>query len=143
MTLTTNIYFSTQHFPKEEIFGLTAQMRRSAISIPSNIAEGFGRNSNKEYLRFLNVSMASLFELQTQLEISKNIEYLTEQEFNKLYEDSRELERMLAPSTTCSLGLSEASTLTRQPWYNPWLHSLSRVVNSANQTLSAWLKVLI
>ena len=95
MTLTTNIYFSTQHFPKEEIFGLTAQMRRSAISIPSNIAEGFGRNSNKEYLRFLNVSMASLFELQTQLEISKNIEYLTEQEFNKLYEDSRELERML------------------------------------------------
>jgi four helix bundle protein len=95
MTLTTSIYFSTKNFPKEEIFGLTAQIRRSAISIPSNIAEGFGRDSNKEFLRFLNVSIASLFELQTQLEIGKNIEYLTEQEFNKIYEDSRELERML------------------------------------------------
>ncbi|MEK8180162.1 four helix bundle protein [Flavobacterium buctense] len=95
MTLTTNIYFSTNNFPKEEIFGLTSQIRRSAISIPSNIAEGFGRDSNKEYLRFLNVSIASLFELQTQLEIGKNKEYLTEQEFNKIYEDSRELERML------------------------------------------------
>lgn len=95
MTLTTNIHFSTKNFPKEEIFGLTSQIRRSSISIPSNIAEGFGRDSNKEYLRFLNVSIASLFELQTQLEIGKNIEYLTEQEFNKIYEDSRELERML------------------------------------------------
>jgi four helix bundle protein len=95
MTLTSSIYFSTRKFPNEEIFGLTAQIRRSAISIPSNIAEGFGRDSNKEYLRFLNVSIASLFELQTQLEIGKNIEYLTEQEFNKIYEDSRELERML------------------------------------------------
>ncbi|MBF6639922.1 four helix bundle protein [Flavobacterium sp. J49] len=95
MILTTNIYFTTKNFPKEEIFGLTAQIRRSAISISSNIAEGFGRDSNKEYLRFLNVSIASLFELQTQLEIGKNIEYLTEQEFNKIYEDSRELERML------------------------------------------------
>ena len=95
MTLTTKIYFSTRKFPNEEIFGLTSQIRRSAISIPSNIAEGFGRDSNKEYLRFLNVSIASLFELQTQLEIGKNIEYLTEQEFNKIYEDSRELERML------------------------------------------------
>ncbi|RKS01997.1 four helix bundle protein [Flavobacterium sp. 102] len=95
MTLTTNIYFSTKSFPKEEIFGLTSQIRRSAISIPSNIAEGFGRDSNKDYLRFLNFSIASLFELQTQLEIGKNIEYITTQEFNKIYEDSRELERML------------------------------------------------
>ncbi|QBZ98003.1 four helix bundle protein [Flavobacterium sangjuense] len=95
MTLTTNIYIATKNFPKEEIFTLTSQIRRSSISIPSNIAEGFGRDSNKEYLRFLNVSIASLFELQTQLEIGKNIEYLTELEFNKIYEDTRELERML------------------------------------------------
>ena len=95
MILTTNIYFAKKNFPKEEMFGLTAQIRRSTTSIPSNIAEGFGRESNKEYLRFLNVSIASLFELQTQLEIGKNIEYLTEQEFNKIYDDSRELERML------------------------------------------------
>jgi four helix bundle protein len=95
MAHTTTIYFSTKNFPKEEVFGLTAQIRRSAISIPSNIAEGFGRDSNKEYLRFLNISMASLFELQTQIEIAKNIEYLKVEEFNKIYEDSREIERML------------------------------------------------
>lgn len=95
MTLTTNIYVATKNFPKEEIFALTSQIRRSSISVPSNIAEGFGRDSNKEYVRFLNISIASLFELQTQLEIGKNIEYLTEVEFNKIYDDTRELERML------------------------------------------------
>lgn len=95
IALTTKIYATTKNFPKEEIYGLTSQIRRSAISIPSNIAEGFGRDSNKEYLRFLNISIGSLFEMQTQLEIAKNIEYLTEEDFNNLYEDSREVERML------------------------------------------------
>jgi len=71
MALTTKIYFSTNSFPKEEIFGLTSQIRRSSISIPSNIAEGFGRESDKELLRFLNISVGSLFEMQTQLEIAK------------------------------------------------------------------------
>ena len=95
IALTTKIYATTKNFPKEEIYGLTSQIRRSAISIPSNIDEGFGRDSNKEYLRFLNISIGSLFEMQTQLEIAKNIEYLTEEDFNNLYEDSREVERML------------------------------------------------
>ncbi len=95
MTLVTKIYNSSKQFPKEEVFGLSSQIRRCSVSIPSNIAEGFGRDSNKEYLRFLNVSISSLFELQTQLEIAKNIEYLKEEEFNNLYEDSRELERIL------------------------------------------------
>lgn len=95
MSLITKIYISTSNFPKEEIFGLTSQIRRSSISIPSNIAEGLGRESNKEFLRFLNISIGSLFEMQTQLEIAKNIAYLNENEFNILYEDSREVERML------------------------------------------------
>jgi len=95
MNLVTKTYHSTKKFPKEEIFGLTSQIRRCSISIPSNIAEGHGRESNKEYLRFLNISIGSLFELQTQLEIAKNIDYLTEEDFNTLYEDSREVERML------------------------------------------------
>ncbi|MCC9071362.1 four helix bundle protein [Flavobacterium sp. F-65] len=95
MSLITKIYISTNNFPKEEIFGLTSQIRRSSISIPSNIAEGLGRESNKEFLRFLNISIGSLFEMQTQLEIAKNIAYLNENEFNILYEDSREVERML------------------------------------------------
>lgn len=95
MNLVTSTYQHTKQFPKEEIFGLSSQIRRSAISVPSNIAEGFGRDSNKEYLRFLNVSISSLFEFQTQLEIAKNIDYLKEVEFTNLYEESRELERML------------------------------------------------
>lgn len=95
MTLVTSIYNSTKAFPKEETFGLTSQIRKCAISIPSNIAEGFGRESHKDYLRFLNISVGSLFELQTQLEIAKNISYLTTEQFNKQYEDSREVERML------------------------------------------------
>ena len=95
MNLVTKTYKSTKNFPKEEIFGLTSQIRRCSISIPSNIAEGYGRKSNKEYLRFLNISIGSLFELQTQLEIAKNIEYLTNEDFNNLYDDSREVEIML------------------------------------------------
>ncbi|WP_316633600.1 four helix bundle protein [uncultured Flavobacterium sp.] len=95
ISLVTKIYFLTNNFPKEEIFGLTSQIRRSSISIPSNIAEGSGRESDKDFLRFLNISVGSLFEMQTQLEIAKNISYLKEDDFNNLYEDSREVERML------------------------------------------------
>ena len=95
MSLTTKIYNSTKTFPKEEVFGLTSQIRRCTVSIPSNIAEGIGRDSKNELLRFLAISAGSLFELQTQLEIAKNIHFLKEEEFNNLYEDSREVERML------------------------------------------------
>lgn len=96
ITLVTKIYSATSTFPKEEMFGLTSQIRRSSVSIPSNIAEGSGRESNKDFLRFLYISLGSIFEMQTQLEIAKNIIYLKEEEFNNLYEDSREIERMLA-----------------------------------------------
>lgn len=99
MVLVTKIYTVTNNFPKEEVFGLTSQIKRSAISIPSNIAEGLGRESSKELLRFLKISIGSLFELQTQLEIAKNIIYLDEETFNNLYEDTRELERMIVSFT--------------------------------------------
>ncbi|OMQ11967.1 four helix bundle protein [[Flexibacter] sp. ATCC 35103] len=96
ISLVTKIYKATRTFPKEEMFGLTSQIRRSSVSIPSNIAEGSGRESTKDFLRFLYISMGSIFEMQTQLEIAKNIIYIKEEEFNNLYEDSREIERMLA-----------------------------------------------
>jgi len=96
ISLVTKIYKTTNTFPKEEMFGLTSQIRRSSISIPSNIAEGSGRESTKDFLRFLYISLGSIFEMQTQLEIAKNIIYIKEEEFNNLYEDSREIERMLA-----------------------------------------------
>jgi len=96
MDFVTEIYKETKKFPKEELFGLTSQMRRSAVSIPSNISEGFGRQGLNDYLRFLNIGIASLFELQTQVEISCNLEYITKEKFTKLYESSREIERMLS-----------------------------------------------
>lgn len=99
MILVTEIYQLTNSFPKEEIYGLSSQIRRSSIPIPSNIAEGYGRDGNKDYLKFLNIAIASLFEMQTQLEISFNLKYITEIQFNKIHEESREIERMLSSFT--------------------------------------------
>ena len=100
MILVTNCYKTTKSFPKEELFALTSQIKRCSVSIPSNIAEGFGRGTNKEYHRFLNIAMASLFEFQTQIEIAYNLEYISETDFNSIYEDSREVERMLSSFIT-------------------------------------------
>jgi four helix bundle protein len=95
MALVTNCYTISTDFPKDEQFGLTSQIRRCSISIPSNISEGFGRGTNKDYYRFLTISLGSLFEFQTQIEITYNLKYISLEKFNRLYEDSRELERML------------------------------------------------
>ena len=96
MSFVTEIYKETANFPKEEIYGLTMQVRRNAVSIPSNIAEGYGRKSTGDYLRFLQISMGSVFENQSQLEISFNLGFLEKESFDKLYESSREIERMLS-----------------------------------------------
>lgn len=96
MTLVTKIYETTKEFPKVENYGLTSQIRRSAVSIPSNISEGYGRNGLNDYLRFLNIAISSLFELQTQIEISLNLKYVDQEVFEDLYESSREIERMLS-----------------------------------------------
>lgn len=96
MDFVTDVYKISKQFPKDENFGLIAQIRRSAVSIPSNISEGYGREGLNDYLRFLNIAMASLFELQTQLEIAFNLEYINKEKFDNLYELSREIERMLS-----------------------------------------------
>jgi four helix bundle protein len=96
MSFVTEVYKISKSFPKEETFGLTSQLRRSAVSVPSNISEGFGREGVNDYLRFLNIALASLFELQTQLEIAFNLEYIKKNKFDVLYELSREIERMLS-----------------------------------------------
>lgn len=96
MNLVTNVYLITNSFPKEEVYGITSQIRRSSISIPSNIAEGYGRNGTKDYLKFLNIAIASLFELQTQLEITYNLKYITKEQFDIINEESKELERMIS-----------------------------------------------
>jgi four helix bundle protein len=94
MQMVTNIYTTTKSFPKDEMYGLTSQIRRAAVAIPSNIAEGYGRNHTKEYIQFLYISISSLYELQTQLEIALNIQYINEGQFKDLFETSREVERM-------------------------------------------------
>lgn len=91
----TNIYKLTRDFPKEELFGITSQMRRCAISIPSNIVEGFGRKSQGDFKRFLNISLGSTYELQTQIEISQNLEYLNTENYKYLMESCVELEKMM------------------------------------------------
>src|SRR5690606_14718818 len=75
--LVTTVYQLTSEFPKEEIFGLTNQIRRASVSIPSNIAEGAARNSDKEFIRFLYISLGSNQELDTQILIAKNLNYLS------------------------------------------------------------------
>ncbi len=96
MSMVTGAYRLAKGFPKEEVYGLTSQLRRSALSIPANIAEGYGRKSTQDYLRFLNIANGSLFELQTLLEISRNLEYIPEESFANHFEMSREVERMLS-----------------------------------------------
>ena len=95
MILVTQIYKLTRKFPDDEKFGLTSQIKRSAVSIPSNIAEGYGRNYRKDYIRFLQISRGSLFEYQTQLEIAVNLEFLTKDNIIEVTELSIEIEKML------------------------------------------------
>jgi len=93
--LVKSIYKITNSFPHSEQFGLSSQLRRAAISIPSNIAEGFGRSSNRDFRRFLDISRGSLFELQTQLYISKELGFIVCKSYDIIYEESREAERIL------------------------------------------------
>ena len=74
--MVVEVYRVTENFPRQEMFGLTSQMRRSAVSIPSNIAEGRGRGTRKDFSNFLKVSLGSSNELETQIEIAKRLNYL-------------------------------------------------------------------
>jgi len=96
MALVTEIYRLTKAFPKEEVYGLTSQIRRAAISIPSNICEGYARNSDGDFARFLRIACGSLYEFQTQVEVARNLEYLGDDEFQKVSGSSLEIEKMLS-----------------------------------------------
>jgi len=95
INLTKGIYLLTKAFPKEELFVLTSQMRRAAISIPSNIAEGWSKNSPKDFVRFINISQGSLSELQTQLIIASELNYLKNDSLNQYLSQIQEIGGLL------------------------------------------------
>jgi four helix bundle protein len=89
------VYKMARSFPKEELYALADQMKRSSVSIPSNIAEGFGRHSDNDFIRFLNISRGSLFELQTQLEISLRLDFIKSEDYESTMQLATEIDKML------------------------------------------------
>ena len=94
MALVSNIYQITRKFPKEELYGLTSQMRRAAISIPSNLAEGAARTGQKEFAQFLSIAKGSLSELETQLLISADLGFLEKN--HEIFQQAEKVSRLLA-----------------------------------------------
>lgn len=95
MDVVDDIYLITQNFPKEELFGLSYQMRKSAVSIPSNIAEGCGRNTTPQVLQFTDVAQGSAFELETQVYISQRRKYCLEKESKSVIEKIISVQKMI------------------------------------------------
>lgn len=93
--LVINIYKLTEDFPKEELYGITSQMRRCAVSIPSNIAEGYNRRSKKEYAQFIMVAFGSGAELETQLIIAQKLKFLDPEKFKQTIMLLTEVMKML------------------------------------------------
>lgn len=93
--LVVSVYKTSKEFPKEELYGLTNQIKRSAVSIPSNIAEGSGRRTDKDFNRFLDIALGSSFELETQLIIAQKLEFLSNQDFDELNHKVIESQKMI------------------------------------------------
>lgn len=98
--LVEKIYLLSRELPDDEKFGLISQMRRASVSIPSNIAEGYGRRSTSDYIRFLNIAIGSLYELQTQIEITRQLNYISLNIYSDIFGRTREIERMLCSLVT-------------------------------------------
>lgn len=96
VALVTSSYEITKDFPKDELFGLTSQIRRSAVSIPSNIAEGSARKGNKEFVQFLHISLGSMAELETQLIIATNLKYISSNKYDLITNDLTDIRKMLS-----------------------------------------------
>ena len=95
IALVKGIYLTTQRFPQHELYGITSQMRRAAVSVPSNIAEGAARNSAKDFTRFLYLALGSLSELETQIIISNELGFLPQDSSMALTDKCVEIRRMM------------------------------------------------
>ena len=93
--LTLKIYEITKNFPKDELFGLTSQMRRASTSIPCNIVEGKARGSSKDFKRFLLIARGSLEELKYQILLSKDLNYINEDKYQEILNITKEVGRLL------------------------------------------------
>jgi four helix bundle protein len=89
------VYRFSAEFPRDEIYGLTAQIRRASVSVPSNIAEGYGRGTRKEYIQFLSIAQGSLKELETQTILAERLSYATSAQVASLLSDSERIGKML------------------------------------------------
>jgi four helix bundle protein len=95
MTLARNVYAATESFPKREMFGLPDQIRRAAVSVPSNIGEGRGRLTDKSFALFLSQARGSLYELQTQMELARDLEFVPEDQADGIIAEETEIASML------------------------------------------------
>jgi four helix bundle protein len=110
MTLVKSIYALTAMFPREERYGLTSQLRRAAVSVPSNIAEGQARQSTKEFLQFISHAESSLAELETQLLLSVDLAFVQKNEISAALQEIDELQKMLSGLRTKLASLSPLAT---------------------------------
>ena len=95
--LTLSVYTTTGTFPKEELYGLTSQMRRAAAAIPTNIAEGCGKGTDPELARYMQISMGSASELEYQLILARDLHYIDVETYQRLHDDTIEVKKMLGP----------------------------------------------
>ena len=93
--LTLDVYRASKVFPKDELFGLTSQIRRAASSVPTNIAEGCGRASNKDFAHFLQIAIGSASEVEYELLLAHNLEYINDEAFNKLTSETIAIRKMI------------------------------------------------
>ena len=96
MTLANTVYQKTKDFPKEELYGITNQMRRYSVSIPSNIAEGCAKSSSKEFARYLKISLGSAYELETQMTISIGLNYLDKSSYDQILDEIIQIQKMIS-----------------------------------------------
>jgi len=91
MSFTKSIYLLTKGFPREELFGLVAQLRRAAVSVPGNIAEGKGKNSDRDLLKFLYISRGSLNECETYIELAYSLDYINQNQYEQIIKERGEV----------------------------------------------------
>lgn len=113
IAMVTQVYKLTETFPKSEVFGLINQIRRASVSVPSNIAEGAGRNSHKEFNQFLHIALGSAAELETQFLIAKNLCYISQIQYMQIEQELQEIIRMISALTkTLTKDNSEQKQIT-------------------------------